>query len=48
MLVYGAIAMMTQDIVLQQGKYLYAVEQLALAHKDLNRQAQYFHKLCTA
>jgi hypothetical protein len=47
MRVFGAIAMMTQDIVLQQEKYLYTVEQLALTEKDLNIRRDFFHIFCS-
>jgi hypothetical protein len=45
----GALAMMTQDVVLQQEKYLYTVQQLArywyFLHKPVPLYAQLSHKL---
>jgi len=47
MLYLGAIAMMTQDIVLQQEKYLYTVQQLAEQQYFLHMPALFTHIFST-
>jgi hypothetical protein len=48
MLYLGALAMMTQDIVLQQEKYLYTVQQLAEYQYFLHKPSSFTHIFSTS
>jgi hypothetical protein len=47
MLDLGALAMMTQHIVLQQEEYLYTVQRLAGKHIFLHKADPFMHIFCT-